>query len=105
MRLIQLGLVGAVLAWSAKDPLKTYHVIVDGEVEGAQDSTISVFTRNPDGTLRHSYSAHPWMADEVKERGIDLLTLVYNVLDLTPQGRNGWYAKLAYADSPQRPRR
>jgi predicted dithiol-disulfide oxidoreductase (DUF899 family) len=27
------------------------------------------------------------MADDVKQRGIDLLTPVYNMLDLTPQGR------------------
>jgi len=38
------------------------------------------------------------MADDVKERGIDLLTPVYNLLDLTPQGRGDWYAKLAYSD-------
>jgi predicted dithiol-disulfide oxidoreductase (DUF899 family) len=57
-----------------------------------QDSTISVFTRDRDGNLRHAYSAHPWMAEDVKERGIDLLTPVYNVLDLTPQGRGDWYA-------------
>lgn len=71
------------------------------DAEGAQDSTISVFTRDPDGTLRHSYSAHPWMADDVKERGIDLLTPVYNLLDLTPQGRDDWYAKLAYGEGPR----
>src|ERR1051326_1689201 len=58
------------------------------DAEGRQDSTISVFTRDEDGTLRHSYSAHPWMAADVKERGIDLLTPVYNMLDLTPQGRD-----------------
>jgi len=64
--------------------------------EGNQDSTISVFTRDADGALRHSYSAHPRMASDVKERGIDLLTPVYNLLDLTPQGRGSWYAKLDY---------
>src|SRR5919201_904273 len=69
--------------------------------EGRQDSTISVFTRDRDGTLHHSYSAHPWMAEDVKERGIDLLTPVYNALDLTPQGRGDWYAKLTYPDGPQ----
>ena len=41
------------------------------------------------------------MAEDVKERGIDLLTPVYNVLDLTPQGRGDWYAKLAYPDGPR----
>src|SRR5215831_11534477 len=68
------------------------------DAEGRQDSTISVFTRDGDGTLRHFYSAHPWMAADVKERGIDLLTPVYNLLDLTPRGRGDWYAELAYAD-------
>jgi predicted dithiol-disulfide oxidoreductase (DUF899 family) len=71
------------------------------DAEGNQDSTISVFTRDRDGTLRHVYSAHPWMARDIKERGIDLLTPVYNVLDLTPQGRDDWYAKLIYPNRPQ----
>jgi len=30
--------------------------------EGRQDSTVSVFTRDADGALRHFYTAHPWMA-------------------------------------------
>ena len=64
--------------------------------EGNQDSTISVFTRDGDGTLRHFYSAHPHMALDIKERGLDLLSPVYNVLDLTPEGRGSWYASLEY---------
>ena len=64
--------------------------------EGNQDSTISVFTRDTDGTLRHFYTAHPRMDSNIKERGIDLLTPVYNLLDLTPQGRGNWYAELDY---------
>ncbi len=64
--------------------------------EGNQDSTISVFTRDADGTVRHFYSAHPRMATDIKERGIDLMTPVYNLMDLTPQGRGAWYAKLEY---------
>jgi predicted dithiol-disulfide oxidoreductase (DUF899 family) len=40
------------------------------------------------------------MAEDIKERGIDLLTPIYNVLDLTPQGRGDWYAKLVYPDDP-----
>jgi len=42
--------------------------------EGGQDSTVSVFTRDATGTLRHSYTAHPRMAPDIQERGIDLLT-------------------------------
>jgi predicted dithiol-disulfide oxidoreductase (DUF899 family) len=64
--------------------------------KGRQDSTISVFTRDEDGTLRHFYSAHPRMDASIKERGIDLLTPVYNLLDLTPRGRGDWYAELDY---------
>jgi predicted dithiol-disulfide oxidoreductase (DUF899 family) len=66
------------------------------DAEGVQDSTISVFTRDADGTLRHFYTAHPHMADDINQRGIDLLTPVYNMLDLTPGGRDDWYAELSY---------
>jgi predicted dithiol-disulfide oxidoreductase (DUF899 family) len=73
--------------------------------EGNQDSTLSVFTRDTDGTLRHFYSAHPQMASDIKERGLDLLSPVYNVLDLTPRGRGDWYASLDYAPNVKVPRR
>src|SRR5262249_13563244 len=64
--------------------------------EGHQDSTIAVFTRDADGTLRHFYSAHPWMGPDIKERGIDLLAPIWHFMDLTPQGRGNWYASLDY---------
>jgi predicted dithiol-disulfide oxidoreductase (DUF899 family) len=64
--------------------------------EGGQDSTISVFTRNAKGGVRHFYTAHPRMAPDVQERGIDLLTAMWHFMDLTPQGRGSWYASLAY---------
>ncbi len=64
--------------------------------EGGQDSTISVFTRGADGTVRHFYSAHPRMAPDIQQRGIDLLAPIWHFLDLTPQGRGDWYASLAY---------
>jgi predicted dithiol-disulfide oxidoreductase (DUF899 family) len=69
--------------------------------EGRQDSTISVFTRDADGTLRHFYSGHPWLSEEIKERGIDELTPIWNFLDLTPQGRGTFYASLDYAPKVQ----
>src|SRR5262249_41015173 len=65
--------------------------------EGNQDSTVSVLTRDNDGTLRHFYTAHPGMAKDIKERGLDLLCPVYNILDLTPQGRGDWYASFDYS--------
>ena len=64
--------------------------------EGNQDSTISVFTRDADGAIRHFYSGHPWLAADIKERGIDELTPIWNLMDLTPQGRGKWYASLDY---------
>jgi predicted dithiol-disulfide oxidoreductase (DUF899 family) len=63
---------------------------------GEQDSTVSVFRLGPDGTVRHRYSAHPHVADDIRERGIDLLNPVWHLLDLTPQGRGDWYAGLDY---------
>jgi predicted dithiol-disulfide oxidoreductase (DUF899 family) len=69
--------------------------------EGRQDSTISVFTRDKDGTLRHFYTGHPWLAEDIRERGIDEMSPIWNVLDLTPQGRGSWYASLNYGTKVQ----
>ena len=69
--------------------------------EGNQDSTVSVFTRDTDGTLRHFYSVHPRLAPDIKERGIDGLNPIWNVMDLTPQGRGSWYASLDYGTRTQ----
>jgi predicted dithiol-disulfide oxidoreductase (DUF899 family) len=67
--------------------------------EGNQDSAISVFTRDNDGTIYHSYTGHPWQARDLKERGIDELVPIWNILDLTRQGRGEFYAKLEYPQS------
>lgn len=64
--------------------------------DGGQDSSVSVFTRDANGTVRHFYSAHPRMGTDIQERGIDLLAPMWHFLDLTPQGRGDWYASLAY---------
>ena len=69
--------------------------------EGDQDSTISVFTRDSDGTVRHFYSGHPWLDPEIKERGIDELNPIWNLLDLTPQGRGTFYTSLDYGTKVQ----
>jgi predicted dithiol-disulfide oxidoreductase (DUF899 family) len=66
------------------------------DTDGAQDSTVSAFIKDTDGTVRHTYSAHPRMSPDIKERGIDLLMPVWNYLDLTPQGRGNWYPSLSY---------
>lgn len=66
------------------------------DAEGIQDSTVSVFTRNGDGSVQHIYSVHPRMSEDVDERGIDLLSPVWHVLDLTRRGRGDWYPELSY---------
>ena len=73
--------------------------------EGNQDSTVSVFTRGSDGALRHFYTAHPSLSEDIKERGLDLLCPVYHILDLTPQGRGDWYADLGYGTKVNAARR
>jgi predicted dithiol-disulfide oxidoreductase (DUF899 family) len=64
--------------------------------EGNQDSATSVFTLDADGTVRHFYTNHPWLDDDMNERGQDLTVPVYNIFDLTPHGRGNWYARLDY---------
>jgi len=62
---------------------------IDAEdAEGNPDSTVVVFTKTGD-EIRHFYTAHPMLAD--RERGIDLLSPVWHLLDLTPSGRGDWY--------------
>jgi len=67
------------------------------DADGNQDSTVSVFTRDPKGSVRHSYTVHPWLSPTVRERGIDLLTPAWNLFDLLPEGRGNWYPSLDYS--------
>ncbi len=72
------------------------HDLGSEDGDGNQDSTVSVFTLGDDGAPRHFYTAHPTMSDDIDQRGIDLLSPVWHLLDLTPQGRGDWYAELKY---------
>jgi predicted dithiol-disulfide oxidoreductase (DUF899 family) len=75
----------------------TFHYDLGAEdEEGEQDSTVSVFVLDTEGRPRHFYSCHPHMADDIPERGIDLLSPVWHPLDLTPRGRDDWSAGLDY---------
>jgi predicted dithiol-disulfide oxidoreductase (DUF899 family) len=66
------------------------------DAAGNQDSTISVFTLDAAGSPCHAYTARPSMSDDIFERGIDLLSPVWGLLDLTPHGRGEWYPALDY---------
>jgi predicted dithiol-disulfide oxidoreductase (DUF899 family) len=64
--------------------------------EGIQDSRVSVFMQDADGSVRHTYTGSPHMSNALEQRGIDLLCPTWHLLDLTPVGRGDWYASLAY---------
>ena len=66
------------------------------DAEGNQDSAISVFVLGDDGKVRHAYTGKPRLAEDIHERGIDLLTPVWNLFDLTPDGRPDWYPGFSY---------
>ncbi len=60
--------------------------------------------RDGDGTVRHFYSVHPRLADDIDTRGIDEYNPIWNVLDLTPRGRGNWDASLDYGTRVPAPR-
>jgi len=62
---------------------------------GDQYPTISVIAAR-DGSLIHAYSAQPQLSDTMHERGLDLFSPVWHLLDLTAEGRSDWYPSLTY---------
>jgi predicted dithiol-disulfide oxidoreductase (DUF899 family) len=74
----------------------TFNRDLHAEDDDGQRPGISVFTRDGD-TVRHSYTMHADYSAEEPERGIDLYSPVWQVLDLLPQGRGTWYAANEYA--------
>ncbi|MEO6795491.1 MAG: DUF899 family protein [Candidatus Dormibacter sp.] len=75
---------------------------VSEDADGKQDSSVTVFSREADGKVRHFYTGKPAMADDIPERGIDLLSPVWHILDLTPKGRGDWYPSVTYPDGARR---
>jgi predicted dithiol-disulfide oxidoreductase (DUF899 family) len=57
------------------------------------------------GTVRHFYSVHPRVAHYIDVRGTDEYNPIWNILDLTPQGRGDFDASLDYGTTVQSPRR
>lgn len=66
------------------------------DAQGNQQSAISVFDRDEQGTIRHTYTAFPQWSETDHQRGLDLLSPVWHMLDLTPTGRGDWYPSLSY---------
>lgn len=60
------------------------------EPDGGQNPGVSVLVRGDDGKIRHFYSK--WAPlDDNNNRGIDMLSPVWNMFDLLPSGRDDWY--------------
>jgi predicted dithiol-disulfide oxidoreductase (DUF899 family) len=82
----------------------TYQRDYHGETEsGAQMPMMNVFTKR-EGKIRHFWGSEMLYAsdrakDGMDSRHIDILWPLWNVLDLTPNGRGDtWYPALKYAD-------
>lgn len=59
------------------------------DAQGDPDSTVVVFSKEGE-RIRHTYTAHSMLED--RQRGIDLISPLWNLLDLTPAGRGeDWY--------------
>ncbi len=68
------------------------------EIDNSQKPSITVFHKDDSGQIRHFYSieAH-WTPRPGDPRHIDLYSPVWNLLDLTPEGRGeSWYPQFAY---------
>ncbi len=67
--------------------------------EGMQIPALNVFVRR-DGQIRHFYNAEKLYIDEPGHpRHVDRLWPIWNMLDLTPEGRGeDWHPKLSYYD-------
>ncbi len=59
--------------------------------DGTQRPGVSVFTLTDDNTVEHFYSS-----EMSRERGIDLLTPFWHLLDLLPEGRQDFMPRLDY---------
>lgn len=65
------------------------------DAEGAQSPGVSVFRRDADGRVVHTYSASASPAPG-EFRGMDLLSPFWSFLDLTPEGRGDFVPKRGY---------
>lgn len=61
------------------------------DADGTQQPGVSVFTLTDDGAVEHFYST-----EMARERGIDLLTPFWHLLDLLPKGRQDFMPRLDY---------
>jgi predicted dithiol-disulfide oxidoreductase (DUF899 family) len=61
-----------------------------------QSPGVSVFRKDGDGIVHHIYTCTPEFVPK-EQRGMDLLSPVWNVLDIVPEGRDEWFPNNSYA--------
>ena len=69
-----------------------------GEIGGQQTTTVNVFQRM-ESEIRHFWNSelsYEPMFEDGNMRHLDLIWPLWNVLDMTPNGRGNWYPKLNY---------
>ena len=84
-----------LLSSAANDYNRDYH----GEAEdGSQTPALNVFTRGGDGEIRHFWASELMVAPRdpgMEPRHVDFMWPVWNVLDVTPRGRD-WSPQREY---------
>jgi predicted dithiol-disulfide oxidoreductase (DUF899 family) len=76
----------------------TYNADYYGEIDGAQTTTANVFVRDGD-RIRHFWNSelsYQPMMEGGHMRHLDLIWPMWNVLDMTPQGRGAFFPSLTY---------
>jgi len=103
--LAQLRAWAAARNWRDIRLLSSYHNSFNMDYgtedqEGAQSPSITVFHKGEDGQIRHFYSVEPamWSMKEGRDpRQLDLYWPLWQLLDLTPEGRGSdWYPRYSY---------
>ena len=74
----------------------SFNVDYLGEVDGGQVPIMHIFRKEGD-TVRHFWSSEMVFADAMKgtdPRHLDMTWPLWNVLDVTPEGRGAWYPSM-----------
>jgi predicted dithiol-disulfide oxidoreductase (DUF899 family) len=77
---------------SPERTLVLYHLML-GKAQTSPCPMCTMWIDGFNGVARHLGQN---MSDDIDQRGIDLLTPAWHLLDLTPQGRGEWFAGLDY---------
>ncbi len=65
--------------------------------EGSQLPALNVFTKSTDGTINHFYGAEKlYVQSPGHPRHVDRIWPIWNIMDLTPEGRDDWFPKVVY---------